>query len=748
MHRPTAASETTDSEGHLKTDSGSNNGATIRGSVILSDGSAPRQLVSIYCDCGGAQTLVAIADAKGVFSFNRGALDVIGNGKPCALRAFLEGYGSETRAIASSDSKSERKFDKLRLQPLSENPAGLTAPSDDQAPKGAKRDYEHALEEAAKGELGNAISQLTKATSAYPQYASAWLSLGIVQLNRGDKPGAEKSWREAVRADGQFALPLIRLAELEAEKGRWRESVEHSAKAIAINATAFPDAYALNAVGNVSLQNLEAAEKSAREGLKLDAEHQYPELEYALGIVLYAKTDTETATKFLRAYLSHSPNGPNAEGARNELAQMEQSARVLSNQAAAEAEVDQPKAAAGGSGPAFASLQEKNAPLVMSTPTHTCLESIARVQVDTRGKLHDPDLTRVQIAVSEDKEIYGYADGKRFSNDKLSEMVGYTFSTTGLFSSIARVLLSGKDAKTAFAGQEMLDGELVFRYNFHYLPPELPWSIDFGKESGVAGEAGWFFIDSSSLILRRVVLHATEIPNNIRLKRLDAEIDYQAETVASRRVLLPYVAQVHVLGLDGTQHVSRMFFNHCRSFTSETTLSFDMTGQNSARSTRDPDPNLPPDLNVIVALQSPVSPAAAMANDIIAASVAQPIVVHGREIVNRGAAIEGHVLPRRGQEAVVVELDRIRTKDGWAPFYARLIALNGTPRAEGVRASRVDISKPASMPDPEIPGVAKIELSGEHAELSPGTQMTWRTEPLTAPVETRAPQLSTPIGMR
>lgn len=755
MHRPRPETETTDSSGHLKNGAASDEGATIRGSVILSDGSSPRQLVSLYCDCAGVQTLVAMADAKGAFSFNRGALDVISQGKACSLRPFLEGYKSENRPIGGPNSKHSKTYEKLRLEPLSSNPAGLTSLADEQASKAQRRTLEKALDEAAKGQLASAISVLQKATAEYPQYSSAWFTLGILQQNRGDKRGAEASFQEALRADPKFALPLIRLATLESEKGDWRNSVDHSAKAIEINPAAFPDAYALNAMGNVNRQNVEAAEKSAREGLKLDADHQYPELQFALGIVLYAKGDNENAAKFLRSYLSHAPNGPNSETARNQLSQIEQSGSALSaRNAAQESAMAVGGAAQDSSGPAFTSMRKENAPLLVNTPTHTCLESIERVQIDTRGKLHDPDLARVQIAVSEGKEIYGYVDGKRFSNERLAEMLGYTFSTTGLFSSIARELISGTGDRIAFAGKEDLNGEPVLRYRFRFLPSEFPWAIDFGKESGVAGEEGSFFLDSSKLILRRVVLRAAGIPNNLKLKDLDVAIDYNIETVAGRRVLLPYVARVHVTEGSGIQRVSRMFFNHCRSFTTEATLSFATADQELTRNGPEASPDLPPDLNIVLALQSPITAAGASENDVLTATVAQPVYWKKREIVAAGAAVEGHVLPLHGQ--IIVEFDRIQMKSGWAPFYARLVSVSGSSQitAEILEARKVPDAGPLDprssivAADPEIPGVAKIDLPhGPVAELPAGTKMAWKTESLGMPIQMRQPELSTPISI-
>ena len=240
------------------------------------------------------------------------------------MRAFLEGYQSDQKSV-DLNPKSEKKFGKLVLRPLAPNPSGFSAATDEQADKGARKNYAKGLDAAAQGDWSSAIAALQKAVAAYSDYSSAWLALGTLQLNRGAKASAEKSLLEAVRADPKFALPLIPLADLESMHGDWRATLEHSQKAIDLNSAAFPDAYALNAMANVSLQNVDAAEKSAREGLRLDTQHQYPELEYSLGAVLFSKNDMAGAKEHLQAYINELPNGPNATVARGELAQIKES---------------------------------------------------------------------------------------------------------------------------------------------------------------------------------------------------------------------------------------------------------------------------------------------------------------------------------------------------------------------------------------------------------------------------------------
>jgi tetratricopeptide (TPR) repeat protein len=760
MVRPKPESATTDSSGNLKKDdSAIARGATVRGVLVLPDGSALPELVSIYVNCDGVRTFAAFADSKGAFAFNPEILTQAAKPTSCLIIAVQEGYYSEAKTLTIANLKSDEKLGKLLLQPLTSNPSGLGSTTNEQAGKAAKRNYEKALSQAAKGDLSGAIASLQKVTSDAADYSSAWLALGILQQSRGDRTGAQESFLASLGADPKFALPLIQLAALKAAKGDWRATLDYSQRAIELNPQSFPNAYALNAMANLNLQNIDAAEMSVREGLKLDVRHQYPELEYSLGNVLFSKNEPDEAAKHMRLYLSQAPNGPNAAIARDELAQIQSEAGGKRKSAASlRDQPDQPNPTTplhtmplppAAAGPGTGLLQDRNAPLLVRTPDHTCLESVSRAQIDPRGRTHEPELFRVEVAVSGDKEIYGSVDGKRFSNGRLADMLGSTFSTTGLFGSIARGVIAANNVKVEFAGEETLHGEPVYRYTFRGLPNEVGWSLQYGKESGQAREGGWFLVDRSNLVLRRVVVQAVEIPPNLKLKTLDAIIDYEPVTIADRRVLLPRMAQVRVEEGSGTKRVSQMYFHHCRAFAAESTLSFDAGNSQADRNQASgKKPDLPPDLDVVVSLGSPISAASAGATDFLGASVAEPVFSKGREIIAKGANVEGHVLPRRGENGVVIELDRVQTRTGWAPFYARMVALPSTAQngAESPAPSIAGDRTP--LADPEIPGVAKIMFAGGSTGLAIGTRMTWRTESAElAPSGSRPPQLKTSVGM-
>ena len=76
-------------------------------------------------------------------------------------------------------------------------------------------------------------------------------------------------------------------------------------------------------MANVRLNQTDAAQKSVAEGLRVDQDHAYPDLEYIDGILRMSKGDSNGARTQLQAYLALDPNGINAENARHLLTQLQ-----------------------------------------------------------------------------------------------------------------------------------------------------------------------------------------------------------------------------------------------------------------------------------------------------------------------------------------------------------------------------------------------------------------------------------------
>jgi tetratricopeptide (TPR) repeat protein len=115
----------------------------------------------------------------------------------------------------------------------------------------------------------------------------------------------------------------MQLAGLANKTKNWQEMEDTSQRVLKLDPFSYPAAYLFNAVANLNLNKLDAAEKSAREGIKQDESHRIPKLEHVLGIVLAQKNDFTGASEHLKSYLRLVPTAADGDMVRNQLTQVE-----------------------------------------------------------------------------------------------------------------------------------------------------------------------------------------------------------------------------------------------------------------------------------------------------------------------------------------------------------------------------------------------------------------------------------------
>jgi hypothetical protein len=114
----------------------------VHGLVARADGSVPEDLIEIHLICGGAAKLIAIPDFKGRFDIVLAELKDIPDPGMCVLRAFLDGYRSETKPLVKGSLIAGAKLGRFVLQPSSSDPTGVASASGEQASKAGKKAYE------------------------------------------------------------------------------------------------------------------------------------------------------------------------------------------------------------------------------------------------------------------------------------------------------------------------------------------------------------------------------------------------------------------------------------------------------------------------------------------------------------------------------------------------------------------------------------------------------------------------------
>ncbi len=337
--------------------------AFLTGKVVLDDGTQLTESASIQTICRGRRQTVTHTDSHGGFSFELGDrastfaasigeadVDSISNPgtsnrgsniqrdwRECELLAQLPGFTSQPVDLSSRLSTFESAdIGRLVLHRMGQVEGMTISASSAMAPKDAQKAYEKGLQKASKEKWEEAEQLFSKAVEIYPKYAAAWYDLGRIQFRNNAADPARHSFEQSIAADPKFVNPYRGLAELDLSQQRWPELVTVTSQLLALNPVNFPDAWLRNSLGNYYLQNLVEAEKSARQGMKVDDQHQVPKLEYLLGVILIQKRNYTEAASHIQNYLKVASQPADVDAGQKQLAEITRLSASASDPAAAD----------------------------------------------------------------------------------------------------------------------------------------------------------------------------------------------------------------------------------------------------------------------------------------------------------------------------------------------------------------------------------------------------------------------------
>ena len=317
----------------------------LSGKVVLGDGTALSEPAAIQTVCKGRKRTETYTDSHGFFSFQFGTLnpnttaagvddvdssfgDPMSRGnqrdwRDCELQASLAGYSSDTIQLSTKISALENSdVGRITLRRMTQVEGLSISATSAMAPGNAKKAFEKGRQQAQKEKLDDAEKSLAKAVQIYPNYAAAWYELGQVQFRKKDVAAARHSWEQSLAADAKYVRPYVGLCQLNMQDKRWQELGDNSDKLLALDPISFPEGWFWNAAANYMLHKFSAAEKSARQGLKIDEHHQLPKLEYLLGMVLIQEHAYQDASGHMQQFLQLSKEPSEIQEAQKQLAEI------------------------------------------------------------------------------------------------------------------------------------------------------------------------------------------------------------------------------------------------------------------------------------------------------------------------------------------------------------------------------------------------------------------------------------------
>jgi tetratricopeptide (TPR) repeat protein len=275
---------------------------------------------------------VSEADVDSIGSTSSGTGGMRNNWRECELQASLPGFSSQPIDLSTRLSNFESAdIGHLVLQRMGQVQGLSISATSAMAPKDAQKAYAKGIEKSKKEKWDEAESLFVKATEIYPKYAAAWFELGRVQLHKFEAAPARHSFEQSIAADSKYVYPYRGLADLDAKQQQWPALAMVTRQLVALDPVSFPDAWFWNAVSNYYLRNFADAERSARQGMKLDDQHQLPKLEYVLGIILIQEHEYPEAATHLRNYLRVAKVPADIEAAQKQLTQVTRLSAEVSN---------------------------------------------------------------------------------------------------------------------------------------------------------------------------------------------------------------------------------------------------------------------------------------------------------------------------------------------------------------------------------------------------------------------------------
>ena len=242
----------------------------------------------------------------------------------CDLSAQLAGFKSEVVHLSNRRSLDNPDIGTIILHRLGKVDGQTISATTTMAPKDARKAFDKGRAEAKKDRWEQAEREFQKSVDIYPKFAMAWFELGYVQEAQKNVEAARKSYERALSCDAKYLPPYQQLAILDAAAGKWQDVADETDRLLRSNPTDFPVSWYYYSLANYQLKKFELAEKSLRNGLKVDVERRAPRMEYLLGIILANKRDLAGAAEHLRNYLVYSPNSPDFDLVKKQLEQVEQ----------------------------------------------------------------------------------------------------------------------------------------------------------------------------------------------------------------------------------------------------------------------------------------------------------------------------------------------------------------------------------------------------------------------------------------
>lgn len=333
--------------------------------------------------------------------------------------------------------------------------------------------------------------------------------------------------------------------------------------------------------------------------------------------------------------------------------------------------------------------------LTHSLSNYACIETVERryyrpveppvcspeAAFSANAKLESTDRLRLEVTVSEGREIYSWPGATRFDSRDIDDIIRQGPIGTGSFGTHLLGIFDTPGVAFHYTAERSHQGHTVLEYQFHVPREASHYRIKVDAQWQAMPYEGVFWLNPQSFELERLSITVADVPAETSICALNAELDYQPVRIGTTEALLPSEGQLHIAMQNARTSNNVTTFANCREYVSESALSFDEgTGvQQTVRRTPARPIAIPLGLPVTLALTTAIDTATAAAGDPITARVVKDVPRPGtnQTLIPAGATVRGritraeqHLLPSP-YALVAISFNRLVIDDASYPFAAR-----------------------------------------------------------------------------
>ena len=293
-----------------------------------------------------------------------------------------------------------------------------------------------------------------------------------------------------------------------------------------------------------------------------------------------------------------------------------------------------------------------------NTYNYTCVQTLTRTSYTNTGAqrgcksrndraagdLSVRDRLRLDVAVSDGKEMFSWHGGKSFSSNDVMDVVPSGSIASGSFVGYLENIFFHRGVHISYSRQAAPDR----RFHFNY---DVPLSASANYISTATGRSlvayrGEFEADPQTFQLTSLSASVDRPPRNSKICRTSSEVKYQTVDISGSPSRIPQTFTLRIEHQNGFFSTIESTYQSCRAFTGESTINFgaDTFQPPASDAASLKEQALPAGVTLPVTVQTPIDEMRSFTGDPVEGVLTRAVKVRKKGItLPKGATVSGVV---------------------------------------------------------------------------------------------------------